>query len=136
MDENFDKYSRTKSLTDDTFDKLAFDMEHMATALYYDYRSEISSAVDIQSLHTDFKLSRKSDALLLDVLGGEEAVCDKDDVLRIIRNVCGPDDNEDDDYEDLDVILRAWVAWSVCSQSEYKMRRESANPISPLRICL
>ena len=114
-----------KILANVTLDKIGFDMEVIATALFRDHCLHLSSAVDAQTLYSNAK-SRTSEAVLLGALGGE-TILQKDNVLRTLRGNDGAD-------KDTHVALRAWAAFMVSVVPLYDTLRPQASPIHTTRL--
>lgn len=114
-----------KILANVTLDKIGFDMEVIATALFRDHCLHLSSAVDAQTLYSNAK-SRTSEAVLLGVLGGE-TILQKDNVLRTLRGNDGAD-------KDTHVALRAWAAFMVSVVPLYDRLRSQSSPIHTARL--
>lgn len=110
-----------KLLISNALDKLGFDMHILATALFHDHHLRVASAIDLQSMYSDSK-PRQSEHVVLGVLGGVDALSNKNKVLRIVRDAYSSN-------EDLDVVLRAWVAFNASRQEGFALRRTLANPI-------
>ncbi|KAH8099964.1 P-loop containing nucleoside triphosphate hydrolase protein [Cristinia sonorae] len=112
---------REKILVNRDLDKLGFDMEKIATALYMDCAARIAPAIDAQSMHSETK-PRYSDAVLLGIMGGEAGLR-KDNVLRVLRN------DDKTGAEEVDVVIRAWASWSISTLPAFAKRRPAAKTI-------
>lgn len=113
-------------LTNAAIHKIGFDMDRLTTALYYDHRLLISSALDAQSTSTKTG-PRYSKTVLLGALGDEKDL-NKTNALRVLLGEERPGDELE--Y----AALRAYAAWKISTSVAYARRRPTFKIISTDKI--
>lgn len=102
------------------YKKLAMDAEKVAAALFFDHDMRICGLLDAQSLAPN-PSGRHSDALLLDLLGGKDAV-NRKAALKVF-------DVSQRDEDEKNVVIRAWATYGISSAPTYAAAFNSATPL-------
>lgn len=109
-----------------SIEKVAFDMDRVATSLYLDHSLRIVGAIDVQSLHKP-EGSRGSIETFMNALGGEVCV-NRDAALKGFL----PQDSKSNDIDKC--ALRAWCSWKLTTSAAYASNRRKSRAINTLNI--